>query len=82
MVNYIITDKYVLPVDSKCSETEHYISKEDFDILVTDRVVREELLRSLNKDNLIVSIKGYDVDGNGVYVKEDSKIIKVGEVKW
>lgn len=82
MVNYIITQENIIPVDSKCSKPEHYLSKEDFGLLADDKEVRRELLNSLGKDKIIVSIGGYTQCQDGVYEKNDSQVIKVGEVKW
>ena len=82
MVNYIITSKEVIPMSSASSNPDHYVSMEDFNLLVDNKQIREEFLNSLHKDKIIIAVGGYEQTSDGVFKKDDSKLVKVGEVKW
>lgn len=78
--NFLITTEGILLLNEQISKVDYYISSEDLDDLVNEKIDVKEFLASLGRDSVIVRpIGSLDKD---VYKISVAEVIKVGEKRW
>lgn len=78
--NFLITTEGILLLNEQISKVDYYISSEDLDDLLNEKIDVKEFLASLGRDSVIVRpIGSLDKD---VYKISVAEVIKVGEKRW
>lgn len=79
--NFIISFEGVMQVDGSVSVCEFFVSKKDLRILMDDSEVRNNFLKSLGRDKVVISHLG-DSNDNQVFSKNYKKFLEVGVNRW
>lgn len=79
--NFIISVEGVMQVDGAVSSCEYFVSKKHLNLLISNSEVRENFLKSLGREKVVISHLGESND-NQVFSKNYKKFLEVGVNRW